>query len=38
MSGDCRSSISAGPWRNSVLSMTELATRMFSMKTVSPNL
>ncbi len=38
MSGEWRSSISAGPCRNSVLSITELWTRMFSMNTVSPNL
>ena len=38
MSGDWRSSISAGPCRNSVLSITELAMRMFSMNTVRPNL
>ena len=38
MSALWRSSISAGPWRNSALSITEPCTRMFSMNTVSPNL
>ncbi len=38
MFGRWRSSISAGPWRNSALSTTDPCVRMFSMKTVSANL